>query len=69
MDSQLVAYELNGQYQVHDPILFRKFLQVCILECHFEFIEYIHVPRSSNCLEDSLDNYVLDWNYCHTSFR
>ena len=68
LDSQLVVYQLNGHYQVRDPILFRNILRVCLLERHFEFIEYIHVPGSSNSLVDSLANYVLDWHLCHTSF-
>ena len=69
LDSQLFVSWLNSQYQVHDPILFRKFLWVFLLEWHFEFIEYIHVPTSLNSLADYLSNYVLDWHICHTSFR
>ena len=67
LDSQLVVSRLNGQYQVRDPVLFRNFIRVRLLERHFEFIEYIHVPRSSNSRVDSLANYILDWNLCHTS--
>ena len=32
LDSQLVVSQLNGRYQVRDPILFRNFLRVHLLE-------------------------------------
>jgi ribonuclease HI len=69
LDSQLVVLQLNGQYRVHNPSILRKYLRVKLLERQFEFITYIHVPRSENRLADSLENFALDWQITHIPSR
>ena len=34
-----------NMYRVRDPTLSRRFLRVILLECYFDFITYIHIPR------------------------
>jgi ribonuclease HI len=60
LDAQLVVSQLNGVYYVHDPTLHRQFLRVHLLEHYFDYITYIHVPRCSNKLTDTLANHVLN---------
>jgi ribonuclease HI len=66
LDAQLVVSQLNGVYRVYDPTLHRRFLRVRLLEHYFDYITYIHVPRRSNQLTDTLANQVLDWHVAHT---
>jgi ribonuclease HI len=65
LDAQLVMSQLNGVYRVYDPTLHRRFLRVRLLERYFDYITYIHVPRRSNQLTDTLANQVLDWHVAH----
>jgi ribonuclease HI len=65
LDSQLVASQLNGAYQVRHPTLLRLFLRVRLLEREFVFITYLHVPRNQNTVADELANYILDWHLSH----
>ena len=60
LDAQLVVSQLNGVYRVYDPTLHRRFLRVRLLECCFDYITYIHVPRRLNQMKDTLSNQVLD---------
>lgn len=69
LDSQLVVLQLNSQYRVRDPSLLRNNLRVKLLERQFEFITYIHVPRSENHLSDSLANFALNWHITHQPSR
>jgi ribonuclease HI len=69
LDSQLVVLQLNGQYQVHDSFLLRKYLRVKLLERQFHFITYVHIPRSENRLANSLANFALDWHITHFPSR
>jgi ribonuclease HI len=66
MDSQLVICQLNGRYRVCDPTLLRRFLQVRLLERQFDFITYLHIPRSSTHVANAYANYVLDWHLSHS---
>jgi ribonuclease HI len=66
LDAQLVVSQLNGVYHVYDPTLHQRFLRVCLLECCFDYITYIHVPRRLNQRTDTLANQVLDWHISHT---
>jgi ribonuclease HI len=66
LDSQLVVSQLKGVYHVYDPTLHQILLRVCILECYFDYITYIHVPRRSIQLTNTLANQVLDWHVSHT---
>ena len=57
--------QLNGVYRVHNPILFRRYLQVKLLMHGFEIITFIHVPRAQNHYVDSIVNHILDLNLAH----
>jgi ribonuclease HI len=59
LDAQLVVSQLNGVYCVYDPTLHRQFFRVRLLEHYFDYITYIHVPRRSNQLTDTLANQEL----------
>jgi hypothetical protein len=63
---QLVVSQLNGVYHIYDPTLHQRFLRVCLLECYFYYITYIHVPRIFNHMTDTLDNQILDWHVTQT---
>ena len=65
LDSQLVVYQLNGIYNIRNPILLRKYLCIKLLERQFQFITYEHIPRHLNYVSDALTNYVLDWHLRH----
>jgi ribonuclease HI len=65
LDSQFVLCHLKDSYRVRDPTLLGRFLRVQLLERHFDFITYHHIPRSSNYVSDAYTNYVLDWNLSH----
>ena len=69
LDSQLAMLQLNGQYRVRDSFILRKYLRVKFLERQFQFITYVHVPRSENRLADSLANFALDWHITHLPSR
>ena len=69
LDSQLVVLQLNGQYRVRDTFILQKYLQVKLLEKQFEFITYVHVPRSENQLSNSLANFALEWHITHQPSR
>jgi ribonuclease HI len=57
LDSQLVVCQLNGSYHV-----LRQFLRIRILEQQFDFVNYHHIPRSSNYVSDAYDKKYLDWH-------
>jgi ribonuclease HI len=65
LDSQLVVLLLSNVYSIRSPTLLRVYLWICLLERHFDYIEYQHIPRSLNTLTDALDNYVLDRHLNH----
>ena len=67
LDSQLVVSQLNRVYQVRNPILLRQFMQIRLLERHFEIITFNHIPRNQNSLTDAYANYILDWHLTHIS--
>ena len=67
LDSQLVVSQLNRAYQVQNPILLCQFMQIRLLERHFEVITFNHIPRNQNSLTDAYDNYILDWHLTHIS--
>ena len=67
LDSQLVVSQLNQAYQVRNPILLRQFMQIRLLERHFEVITFNHIPSNQNSLTDAYANYILDWHLTHTS--
>ena len=65
LDSQLVVSQINRAYQVRNPILLRQFLQIRLLERHFEVITFNHIPQNQNSLTDAYANYILDWHLTH----
>ena len=69
LDMQLIVLQLNGQYWVRNPSILQKYLRVKLLERQFEFITYVHVPKSKNRLSNSLENFALDWHITHQPSR
>ena len=65
LDSQLVVLQLSNVYSIQSPTLLRIYLRIRLLERHFDYIEYQHIPRSLNTLTDALANYVLDRHLNH----
>ena len=65
LESQLVVSQLNRAYRVRNPILLRQFMQIRLLERHFEVITFNHIPRNQNSLIDAYANYILDWHLTH----
>ena len=45
LGSQLVVLQLNGHYSVRNPHILRLYLHVHLLERHFDYITYQHIPR------------------------
>ena len=60
LDSQLVVLQLNEKYSVRNPQILRMCLRIRLLERHFDYITYHHIPRCMNTLIDALANYMLD---------
>ncbi len=60
LDSEIVILQLNGKYFVRNPQIMRMYLRVRLLERHFDYITYHHIPRCMNTLTYALANYVLD---------
>ena len=60
LDSQLVVLQLNNHYSVRNPHILRLYLCIRLLERHFDFITYEHIPRRMNTLTDTVANIVLD---------
>jgi ribonuclease HI len=65
LDSQLVVLQLSNVYSIRSPTLLRIYLRIHLLERHFYYIEYQHIPRSLNTLTDALANYVLERHLNH----
>ena len=65
LDSQLVVLQLSNIYSIRSPTLLRVYLQILLLEWYFDHIEYQHIPRHLNTLNDALANYVLDRHLNH----
>ena len=60
LDSQLVVLQLNNHYLVRNPHILRLYLRIRLLERHFYFITYQHIPRRMNASTDTMANIVLD---------
>ena len=65
LDLQLVVLQLNCHYLVRNPCILRFYLRIRLLERHFYFITYPHIPRNLNTLTDALANFVLDRHLHH----
>jgi ribonuclease HI len=66
IDAQLVVSQSNGVYHIYDPTFHQRFLRLHLLECYFDYIMCIHVPRRFNHMTYTLYNQVLDWHVAHT---
>jgi hypothetical protein len=60
-----VVLQLSNIYSIQSPTLLRVYLQIRLLEHHFDYIEYQHIPRCLNTLTYALANYVLDKHLRH----
>lgn len=67
LDSLLLVLQFNGIYHAHNPVLFRKYLQVKLLMHEFESTSFSHVPRAQNHYVDNIANKILNWNLLHVS--
>ena len=65
LDSHLVVLQLSNVYSIRIPTLLRVYLRIRLLERHFDYIEYQHIPRCLNKLTYALVNYVLDIHLRH----
>jgi ribonuclease HI len=63
LNSQLVILQLSNVYSIWSLRLLRVYLRIRLLERHFDYIEYQHIPRCLNTLIDALANYVLDRHF------
>ena len=53
LDSQLIVSQLNRAYRVRNPTLLCQFMQIRLLERHFEVITFNHIPQNQNSLTDA----------------
>lgn len=61
MDSQLVARQLNGEYQIKEETLFPQFIKIWNMRVKdFPHITFSHVPREQNKDADRLANLAMD---------
>ena len=61
MDSELVARQLSGKYQIKEPTLFPQFIKVHNLRVStFPHITFTHIPREKNKDADRLANGAMD---------
>lgn len=60
MDSNLVAKQLSGIFQVKNSILKQYFNKIKKLETKFKQVDYNHIYREKNFLADRLANLALD---------
>ena len=61
MDSELVARQLSGKYQIKEPTLFPQFIKVHNLRVStFPHITFTHIPREKNKDADRLANAAMD---------
>ncbi len=61
MDSELVARQLSGKYQIKEPTLFPQFIKVhnlCVST--FPRISFTHIRREQNKDADRLANQAMD---------
>ena len=63
VDSQLVAYQLNGKYRIKTPHIKDLFLEVKKREADFKQVRFTQVPRTHEKIKrvDKLVNLALDF--------
>jgi len=61
MDSQLVARQLSGEYQIKEETLFPQFIKVWNMKvADFPNIKFTYIPREQNKEADRLANEAMD---------
>ena len=65
LDSQIIVLHFKRVYAIRNLVLLRLFLKVCLLEQQFDYIEYQHISRNLNTLDDALANRVLNRHLAH----
>ena len=61
LDSQLVARQLSGEYQIKEPTLFPQFIKVHNMQVKdFPKIKFTYIPREQNKEADRLANEAMD---------
>ena len=61
MDSELVARQLSGKYQIKEESLFPLFIKIWNMKvADFPEISFIHIPREKNKEADRLANEAMD---------
>ncbi|MEK7208825.1 MAG: ribonuclease HI family protein [Patescibacteria group bacterium] len=63
LDSELVARQLNGQYQIKEENLQPLFMKIWNQRvAHFPHLKFVHIPREKNRTADRLANQAMDDN-------
>lgn len=61
MDSELVARQLSGKYQIKEETLFPLFIKIWNMKvADFPEISFTHIPREKNKQADRLANEAMD---------
>jgi len=61
LDSELVARQLSGKYQIKEETLYSQFITVHNMQVKdFPNISFTHIPRSENGEADKLANEAMD---------
>lgn len=61
LDSQLIARQLSGEYQIKEPTLFGQFIKVHNMQVKdFPKIIFTYIPREQNKEADRLANEAMD---------
>lgn len=61
MDSELVAKQIRGEYQMKHPTLFPYFIAVWNMRvAEFPHMTIVHIPREKNKEADRLSNVAMD---------
>lgn len=53
-DSEVMVYQMRGEFAVNSQTLKKKHWHVCQLARHFLKVRYTHIPRTANSLADTL---------------
>lgn len=61
LDSQLIAEQLSGNYQIKEPTLFEQFIKAHNFQVKdFPDVVFTHIPREENKEADRLANEAMD---------
>lgn len=61
MDSELIVKQMHGVYRVKNPVLKKKYEDVCaMIARHFPHLTFEHVRREYNARADELANHAMD---------